>query len=195
MNTVYDAITFAANAHRNQRRKNAEKTPYINHPLSVLRRVSQVTSNPDVLSAAVLHDVVEDCDVSLLEIEKRFGAKVARIVEEVTDDKSLPKMERKRLQIVNAPHKSFEAKLVKLADKTDNVYSIFENPPVWTLERQRQYIEWCAEVVTALGDSDALLLEQFKLARDWALTRVDGAIAKQNDSLPPMDEELLYDEA
>ncbi len=194
MTTIYDAITFAAHAHRNQRRKNADAIPYINHPLSVMRRVSQVCSDPDILSAAVLHDVVEDCNVTSLELEKRFGAKVARYVDEVTDNKSLPKLERKRLQIVNAPGKSHGGKLIKLADKTDNIYSIYEAPPLWTPSRQLKYIDWCTEVVVALGPVDLALMEQFEFARNLALSKVDAQVKAEMESVTPMDDEFVLDE-
>lgn len=71
--------------------------------------------------AALLHDTVEDTATTLAELEERFGAAVRRVVEEVTDDKRLPKAERKRLQIERAPTCSRRAKLVKLADKLHNL--------------------------------------------------------------------------
>ncbi len=116
---ILDALQFAAQKHRDQRRKDLEASPYINHPIAlatVLWREGGV-HEPAVVMAALLHDTIEDTETSAAQIRKRFGAKVARIVSEVTDDKALPKAQRKRLQIEHAPHISREAKLVKLADK------------------------------------------------------------------------------
>jgi hypothetical protein len=132
------AICFAAEKHKFQRRKDAEETPYINHPLGVALILVNDGDIEDVvtLMAAVLHDTVEDTDCSFEEIEKEFGPAVASIVREVTDDKSLAKEERKRLQVVHAPKKSKEAKLVKLADKIYNLRDLKRCIPVgWTDDR------------------------------------------------------------
>ncbi|CAI9551050.1 unnamed protein product, partial [Staurois parvus] len=82
-----------------------------------------------VLQAALLHDTVEDTDTTFLEIEEKFGQEVRKIVEEVTDDKTLPKMKRKQLQIEHAPHRSHKAKLVKLADKLYNLRDLNRSTP------------------------------------------------------------------
>uniref|UniRef100_A0A3B4WDF4 Guanosine-3',5'-bis(diphosphate) 3'-pyrophosphohydrolase MESH1 n=1 Tax=Seriola lalandi dorsalis TaxID=1841481 RepID=A0A3B4WDF4_SERLL len=87
------------------------------------------------LQAALLHDTVEDTDTTPAELEAKFGPTVARIVEEVTDEKSLPKQERKRLQVEHAPHCSRQAKLVKLADKLYNLRDLNRCTPVgWTAQ-------------------------------------------------------------
>ena len=144
------ALHFAADKHRDQRRKDIEAAPYINHPIEVaelLARVGGIT-DPVVLQAAVLHDTVEDTRTTPEELEREFGPEVRRVVEEVTDDKSLPKADRKRLQIEHAPHLSSRAKLVKLADKIANVRSVVEGPPAdWSLERRREYLSWADQVV------------------------------------------------
>lgn len=98
--------------------------------------------DPDVLVAALLHDTVEDTDTTFEEIEKKFGKKVSGIVAEVTDDKNLPKEERKLLQIKHSPHISHEAKLVKLADKIYNLRDLLKATPVgWTSERVEEYFK------------------------------------------------------
>ncbi|XP_021564337.1 guanosine-3',5'-bis(diphosphate) 3'-pyrophosphohydrolase MESH1 isoform X3 [Carlito syrichta] len=123
---LLEAADFAARKHSQQRRKDPEETPYINHPIGVARILTHEAGITDivVLQAALLHDTVEDTDTTLDEVELHFGAPVRRLVEEVTDDKSLPKLERKRLQVVHAPHSSPGAKLVKLADKLYNLRDI-----------------------------------------------------------------------
>ncbi|CAH7342318.1 Hddc3 [Phodopus roborovskii] len=120
---LLEAADFAAQKHRQQRRKDPEGTPYINHPIGVARILTHEAGITDivVLQAALLHDTVEDTDTTLDEVELHFGARVRRLVEEVTDDKTLPKLERKRQQVEQAPHSSPGAKLVKLADKLYNL--------------------------------------------------------------------------
>jgi len=147
-----DALLFAARAHKDQRRKgNGE--PYINHLIEVAALLARVggVEDADVLSAAVLHDVIEDTPVTAAEVERAFGARVRALVEAVTDDERLPKAERKRLQIEHAPQMSKRAALVKLADKTSNLRDVAANPPRgWPLERRRAYFDWAKAVVEQL---------------------------------------------
>ena len=147
------AISFAAKKHAAQKRKGADEEPYINHVLEVanlLANVGQVTDF-DVLIAAVLHDTVEDTATTATEIDEKFGANVGKMVMEVTDDKSLPKAERKLLQIEHAPHLSDGAKLIKLGDKISNIRDVTENPPDgWPLDRRIEYVEWGKKVVAGL---------------------------------------------
>ena len=101
-----------------------------------------------VLIAAVLHDTLEDTATTAAELEERFGAEVRALVEEMTDDKKLPKAERKRLQVEHAPHVSARAKLIKLADKIANVRDVSMAPPSdWSLERRREYLDWTQDVI------------------------------------------------
>src|SRR4029079_7419968 len=136
------ALAFAAHKHRDQRRKDAEASPYINHPIAladVLVNEGAVTDY-EVLGAALLHDTVEDTATTHQELVDAFGSRIARIVAEVTDDTDLPKQERKRLQIERARHLSEGAKLVKLADKICNLRDVVERPPAkWDLARRREY--------------------------------------------------------
>ena len=164
---VLDAAAFAADKHRRQRRKDAEATPYINHPLTlatVLAREGGV-ADAEVIAAALLHDTVEDTETTLAELEARFGGGVAGMVAEVTDDKSLPKAERKRLQIARAAHKSPGAKLVKLADKIANLRDIAVSPPAdWDQARKAAYVRWASEVVAGLRGTNAALEAAFDAA-------------------------------
>lgn len=147
------ALVFAAAKHRDQRRKDAGASPYINHPIALADvlvnegRVHEVT----VLAAALLHDTLEDTETNPAEIEAGFGAAILTVVQEVSDDKSLDKAERKRLQIEHAAELSREAKLVKLADKICNLRDVAESPPAnWSLERKREYYDWAKQVIDAL---------------------------------------------
>ena len=161
---LLEAIRFAADKHRNQRRKDSERSPYINHPIEVAQLLWEVggVRDVEVLLAAILHDTVEDTDTRPEEISGRFGEKVRSFVMEVTDDKNLPKGERKLLQIVNAPHKSYGAKLIKLADKACNVRNLVTMPPKnWSLERRQEYLLWGEKVVAGLRGTNAALEEYY----------------------------------
>jgi guanosine-3',5'-bis(diphosphate) 3'-pyrophosphohydrolase len=152
------ALAFAAHKHRDQRRKDPGASPYINHPIAladVLVNEGGVT-DVEVLCAALLHDTVEDTDTTHQELENAFSARVARIVAEVTDDQTLPKAERKRLQVERAAHLSTEARLVKLADKICNLRDVAERPPPsWDLARRREYFDWAKRVVDRLRGAAA----------------------------------------
>jgi len=150
---LLDALAFAAHKHRDQRRRDAHASPYINHPIELARVLSVEGGVTDVLTlvAALLHDTIEDTQTTHDELLARFGKTVADVVAEVTDDTSLPKAERKRLQVVHAPQMSERAALVKLADKTCNLRDVADNPPVgWSLERRREYFDWALQVVNGL---------------------------------------------
>jgi guanosine-3',5'-bis(diphosphate) 3'-pyrophosphohydrolase len=156
------ALSFAADKHRFQRRKDTEETPYINHPIRVALTLADIggETNIDLLTAAVLHDTIEDTQTTAAEIEELFGSIVLELVLEVTDDKNLSKEERKRHQVLNAPHKSILAKKLKLADKICNVYDILHHPPGnWSAERRLNYLKWAENVMAGLKDANPLLEE------------------------------------
>lgn len=164
---LLQAIMFAAERHRNQRRKDAEATPYVNHPIALAHLLATVAAvdDVDVLRAAILHDTVEDTETTEAELRERFGAAVAGMVMELTDDKTLPKAQRKQLQVTHAPHKSPGAALVKLADKTCNLRDLSTAPPAdWPLERRQAYFDWAKQVVDALPPVNAALRAAFDAA-------------------------------
>ncbi|CAG9215848.1 Metal dependent phosphohydrolase [Paraburkholderia sabiae] len=153
MNVLIRATAFAADKHRNQRRKDADASPYINHPIALADVLANEGNVADeaVLVAALLHDTIEDTETSMEELVAQFGLEAADIVAEVTDDKSLPKAERKRLQVEHAATISGKAKLVKLADKICNLRDIAGCPPAdWPVERKREYFDWAKAVVDGL---------------------------------------------
>jgi guanosine-3',5'-bis(diphosphate) 3'-pyrophosphohydrolase len=153
MNRILTATLFAAHKHSTQRRKNAAATPYINHPVEVAFHLASVggIDDEEILIAALLHDTIEDTETTRDEIANQFGECVAGLVCECTDDKSLPKAERKRLQVENAPHKSPSAKMIKIADKICNLRSILTDPPVdWSIDRQYDYFIWAEKVIAGL---------------------------------------------
>lgn len=157
------AIDFAAKKHKDQRRKDPDETPYINHPIGVAHSLAHEGKVEDinVLKAAILHDTVEDTDTTIEEVKEVFGPVVAGIVAEVTDEKGLKVAERKRLQVVNAPKKSREAKLVKLADKLYNLRDLDRVTPTgWTKERVEEYFLWAAQVIKGCRGTNELLEKQ-----------------------------------
>jgi guanosine-3',5'-bis(diphosphate) 3'-pyrophosphohydrolase len=173
---IIDAIHFAAIAHRDQRRKGAEAAPYINHPIALLRilAVEADVDDPDVLCAAALHDYIEDCcgkpgqptvEEGRRNLLDRFGANVLGHVDAVTDDKSLAKDERKRLQVEHAARLSLGARLVKLADKTANLRDVSRDPPTgWSRERIDAYFAWATAVVGRMRGTHAGLEALFDAA-------------------------------
>ncbi|KAM3925449.1 guanosine-3',5'-bis(diphosphate) 3'-pyrophosphohydrolase MESH1 [Leptodactylus fuscus] len=157
---IVEAANFAAIKHKAQKRKDVEETPYINHPIGVARILTHEAGIADitVLQAAILHDTVEDTNTTFLEIEEKFGPEVSRIVEEVTDDKTLPKMARKQQQIEHAPHCSHKAKLVKLADKLYNLRDLNRSTPKgWSEERVAEYFQWAFQVVNGLRGTNVVM--------------------------------------
>jgi guanosine-3',5'-bis(diphosphate) 3'-pyrophosphohydrolase len=167
---ILKALEFAAVKHRDQRRKDAQASPYINHPIALANVLVHDggVSDPLVLAAALLHDTLEDTQTTAAELREAFGEKVAGIVGEVTDDKSLLKAERKRLQVEHAAHISREAKLVKLADKICNVRDVAFHPPAkWDLARRREYFDWAKAVVDRMRGTHAGL--ELKFDETYAL--------------------------
>ena len=172
------AVAFAAEKHRDQRRKGIDASPYINHPIGVADLLANVGGVCDMstLVAAVLHDTIEDTRTSPEELEAAFGRSVRLLVQEVTDDKRLPKAERKRLQVEHAPHLSLAAKMIKLADKISNVRDVTENPPAaWPIGRRREYLEWAERVVSGCRGVNESLEQYF----DATLERARMVVSRE----------------
>jgi GTP diphosphokinase / guanosine-3',5'-bis(diphosphate) 3'-diphosphatase len=161
---ILKALEFAAQKHRDQRRKDKDASPYINHPIqlaNVLWHEGGV-ADPTVIAAALLHDTVEDTETSWQELRGEFGDQIADIVLEVTDVQWLKKIVRKRLQVAKAKHASKRARLVKLADKICNLRDIAARPPAgWSLARRQEYFEWAKEVVDKLRGTHPGLERKF----------------------------------
>ena len=169
------ALDFAARKHVHQRRKGELAEPYVNHLSDVARLLAEATEGTDiaVVIAGLLHDTIEDTDTTFAELAKEFGPEVAALVGEVTDDKALPKAERKRLQVETAPHKSPRARMIKLADKTSNLHSMIASPPKdWNSQRKREYIDWASRVVEGCRGVNRYLEQEFERARRRAKAAV-----------------------
>jgi guanosine-3',5'-bis(diphosphate) 3'-pyrophosphohydrolase len=155
-----EALYFAAEKHRDQRRKNRGQTPYINHPIELtylLSTVGRITDR-EILIAAVLHDTIEDTATTPEEIEEIFGEKVKSLVLEVTDDKSVPKGKRKEQQLLGADKLTVEARLIRIADKISNVTDLGNSPPMgWTQKRKLHYLDWTEKVVNKIAGTNTEL--------------------------------------
>ncbi len=164
------AYDYAARMHAGQRRKGVAAEPYINHPCEVAGLLARATggADPALIAAGVLHDTIEDTPATHGDLGEMFGAGVAALVIEVTDDKSLAKEERKRLQIVHATSISPQGKLLKIADKTSNLWSLADSPPDgWPRERRDEYLAWSEAVVA-----------NCRGANDWLDNEFDAAVAR-----------------
>ncbi|MBX7055637.1 MAG: HD domain-containing protein [Pyrinomonadaceae bacterium] len=179
LNKTLHAARFAAEKHTGHFRKGSKREPYINHPIEVANLIANVAliDDEDILAAALLHDTVEDCEVSPDEMTEKFGQAVTDYVLEVTDDKSLPKKTRKMLQIEHAPHLSYGAKVIKLADKISNVRDVIASPAEgWDKQRRQEYVQWAMSVVEGLRGSSDQLDELF-----------DEVVALANEKLDEID--------
>lgn len=163
MQRILDACLFAARAHSGQTRKGAAREPYVNHVIEVAARVAASPSAcEDTVIAALLHDVVEDADVTEAQVRVAFGDAVAGMVREVTDDKTLEKAERKQRQETSVAGKSEAARRIKLADKAANLAAITDSPPAdWDDARKVAYLDWADRVIAGCRGVDAALEAAF----------------------------------
>ena len=161
---LMDALAFSAHKHRNQRRKDVDASPYINHPIALARvlAVEGGITDHKTLAAAILHDTLEDTETTYEELKEKFGRTIAQTVREVSDDPTLAKADRKRLQIEHAKQLSRRAQLVKLADKTCNVRDMASQAPQgWELSRRREYFDWAKKVVDQIRGASKKLEAAF----------------------------------
>jgi GTP diphosphokinase / guanosine-3',5'-bis(diphosphate) 3'-diphosphatase len=161
---ILKALKFSAEKHRDQRRKGEPALPYINHPIEVAHVLSTIGNVSDIVTiiGALLHDTIEDTDATPEEIGTNFGEEVLALVLEVSDDKGLPKQERKLKQIRMAPYLSARAKELKLADKTCNIRDIVNYPPQdWSRQRKMEYLDWAKSVILGLRGSNAQMEKHF----------------------------------
>jgi len=164
---VARALDFAARKHSGQRRKGVQAEPYVNHLTEVALLLAEATdgADPALVMAGLLHDTIEDTDTTREELAAAFGEEVASLVVEVTDDTSLDRESRKRMQVQTAPTKSRRARMIKIADKIANLRSIAESPPVgWSTRRKQDYVAWAREVVAACGHTNDVLERLFEEA-------------------------------
>lgn len=209
MNTsqLLEAIRFASFAHGKQSRKAAKRDfiPYLVHPLEVCQILEDNVpslnvrdggqsskSRDEMLIAAILHDVLEDCadKVTEADIRNKFGVNVLGIVKELTDDKALAWDDRKRMQIENGPKKSRSAKRIKVADKISNNLDLVRIPPPnWEVERIEKYALWSRDVVNAMNHDNSI--DAPLIALFWKATQdvIDWAAEQKIKSSPKKLEE------
>lgn len=150
---LFEALSFSAKKHKKQKRKDLDNTPYINHPVDVARNIAFLTSldekeKLDILNAAILHDTVEDTPTTLNEIENLFNENVAKLVEEVTNQKELTSEQSKLFELEKAKKLSLGAALIRISDKIENVKDINKTQPInWNLERKLKYCNWARNLV------------------------------------------------
>ena len=171
---IFRALNFAAIKHRKQRRKGAAGIPYINHPIevAVLLIKTMKEYSKEILIASILHDVLEDTETTPEELKQQFGKDVLDLVLEVTDDMTLPSPERKKRQILHADTLSYEARCIKIADKTCNVRDILKTRIYWSRKQKIRYIEWAIKVISGIRNSHKELILEF-----------DNSIQSASDSL------------
>ncbi|MBR0873817.1 HD domain-containing protein [Bradyrhizobium tropiciagri] len=164
MRLVSEAAEFAARRHNGMARKGRGNEPYINHLAEVANLLAQVTDGADaeLVAAGWLHDTIEDTATTREELAQKFSARVADLVVECTDDMSLPKAARRQKQIEDAPHKSPDAKLIKIADKISNTLARIQPQPS---EDERDdladYVAWAEKVVAGCRGGNARLDRMF----------------------------------
>ncbi len=164
LDSIFNAVIFAAQKHHGFIRKDGQNTPYIIHPLTVAHLIVNIGQviEPSILIAAILHDTLEDTATQPTEIVELFGEEVLHLVLEVTDDKSLPKNRRKQLQIIHAANLSHPARIIKIADKLANCRDVLSSPPKgWSLKRCQDYIQWAADVVFQFQETNLPLETAF----------------------------------
>ena len=161
---ISEAAELAARRHNGMARKGRGNEPYINHLAEVANLLAAATDGADaeLVAAGWLHDVIEDTDTTREELAPKFSDRVASLVVECTDDMSLPKAERRRRQVVDAPKKSAGARLIKIADKISNVGARIHSDPT-TEERSdlADYAGWAEQVVAGCRGGNAWLDMKF----------------------------------
>lgn len=179
LDKIFKAAIFAAQKHQGQVRKDNDQLPYITHPLQVAQTLWEIgrVRESQTLIAAILHDTIEDTKTTHEELREAFGEEILEIVLEVSDDKSLKKMTRKRLQVEHAPELSDQARLIKLGDKLVNCRDILQHPPSdWPLVRRQNYIQWGADVVAQIRGINEPLEEAFDQVLEDAQSQLDYKI-------------------
>ncbi len=157
---IIKALAFAAHKHRDQRRKDVNASPYINHPISLTDLLYYKGGVDDVvvIVAALLHDTIEDTDTTPAELTAEFGSEISSVVLQVTDDTNLDRATRKQVQIERAAQISDKAKLISLADKICNLQDMLTQPPAsWDLDRKREYFDWAKRVVDQIRGTNPKL--------------------------------------
>lgn len=178
---ILTAVEFAERAHRGQVRKYTGE-PYIVHPLEVAQIVSSVNASEDVIIAALLHDVVEDCGVTLDQISRAFGDAVAALVHQVTDVSRKEHGNRATRKSIDRQHLAIaspQGKTIKLADLISNTQSITQHDPDFAAV----YMQEKSELLPLLIQGDAALFTRaMGLVESWEQSRLQQALSRGSNS-------------
>lgn len=168
---LFRALSCAAQAHSDQRRKGSGE-PYVNHLIEVAELLARVAGvdDLDVLRAAVLHDVIEDTEVSSEDLERRFGRRVRDLVEPLTDEKGFAKPERKRRQIERMRTAEPAVRTIKMADLCSNIAAL---PDDWSRERQADYLDWSERVAAVCAGASPALDDEYRSRLERARARLE----------------------
>ena len=163
---ILKALNFAREKHEGQFRKDEFQRPYIVHPVGVYGLLFNAgIENEDVLCAALLHDTIEDTNTTFDELAIEFNIEVAGLVGEVTNNPAISKAKQKLMQLEDAPYMTNGARLVRFADKINNLNDIAEFPPVgWDKAKKDRYVEFCKELIPLLNIDNEYLNKKFKEA-------------------------------
>jgi guanosine-3',5'-bis(diphosphate) 3'-pyrophosphohydrolase len=155
-----EALDFAAERHSAQRRKGPDAAPYVNHLIEVAMLVACVgqVDDVEVLIAAVLHDVLEDTPTTSAEVDQRFGSRVRGLVDALSEDKSLPRRQRRELMLAQLPSTDACVRIIKLADLSSNIKLL---PETWSDERKLEYLEWSEHAATICSPECRALAELY----------------------------------
>lgn len=167
---LLEAVRFATTAHQDQVRGGVLRTPYVNHCIDVAQSVSEAGfTDSDTVIAAVLHDTVEDTTVTVAQIQDQFGARVAGLVQDLTLPKSVAKDREAKhaFQLAKMAAMDLHGQAIKIADKTANVFDLYNDPPKWGMRALRGYSDSAREVVMAATSQDERIL---KLVTDFHRT-------------------------
>lgn len=168
---LFKALSFAAVQHQYQRRGGYEQLPYINHLIKVTEALIQIGNEKEesILLASILHDIIEDTNVTPLQLTDKFGPQVSAIVSELTDDMSLPYPDRKQLQVDRATKLSLAARKIRIADKASNMQDLMAYPVDWPMDKKQAYVLNAIQVVDQIRGTNQDLERWFdettKLAR------------------------------
>lgn len=174
------ALALAASVHAGQTRKGGKGEPYIVHVREVAGILAEATGGADevLILGALLHDAVEDSDLTPADLARDFGAEVASLVAEVTDPEGLGEDERRRHQVEAAPTLSDRARMLKVADKTSNLEEMtIDPPPEWSTGAILAYIQWGEDVVAGCRGLNAALEARFDAALGRARARFLGSLS------------------
>lgn len=163
LTVFFEALCLAADRHKYQRRSGFDQLPYLNHLIKVTDAIIRIggEEDPDIILAALLHDIIEDTEMTEEELSRRFNGRTARIVRELSDDMNLPRPVRKRLQVEKAPDLSPEARKIRIADKASNIRDILDFPVDWPLEKKQYYVTNAVEVVDRIRGANPPLEKWF----------------------------------